>query len=222
MGQEFTAGERHLLKLGTHLVSHSHSNLHTHLVGVYKMLKRWGCPERVALAGLFHSVYSTDEFHGFALPMTERGQIKNVIGEQAERLVYIYSVATNESLRRSVVSGGKPQLVDRLTAAPLEVSEQEFTDLLWLRLANNLEVKAREIRVNGTGVLRRANFWRQVAERLGDKPRESWHEVYGVNVGGASDSALEWRWHASRIKRILIWKIKGLFGTAKRPFKRSA
>lgn len=221
MAQDFTACEGYLLKLGTQLVFHSHANLHTHLVGVHGLLKRWGCPERVALAGLFHSIYSTDEFHDFALPLTERGKIKNLIGEQAERLVYMYSAATRESWRRSALSGGRPQLIDRLTGAPLDVTEQEFTDLLWLWLANNLDIKAREMKVNGTAVLKRANFYRQVAERLGDRARESWQEVYGVNVGGASDFTLEVRWHAARVRRILISRIKRLFGTAK-PFRRSA
>lgn len=160
MSQDFTACEGYLLKLGTQLVFHSHASLHTHLVGVYSLLKRWGCPERVALAGLFHSIYSTDEFHDFALPLT-----------------------------------------------------------LWL--ANNLDIKAREMKVNGTGVLKRANFYRQVAERLGDRARESWQEVYGVHVGGASDFTLEVRWHAARVRRILISRIKRLFGV-KQPFRKSA
>ncbi|MET0647578.1 MAG: DUF6817 domain-containing protein [Pyrinomonadaceae bacterium] len=207
----FNASEKYLLKLGTQLVFHSHANLHTHLVGVHHLLGSWGCPEHVALAGLFHSIYSTDEFRDFALPLTEREQIKGLIGTQGERLVYLYSAATRESWRRSAVSAEKPQLADRLSGGPLEVTEQEFTELLWLWLANNLDIKAREMRANGVGVLKRANFWHQVAERLGGEAVVSWQQVYGRHVGRKSDFMLEVKWHASRAKRKLTSRVKKLF-----------
>jgi hypothetical protein len=208
--QNFTASEKYLLELGTQLVFHSHANLHAHLVGVYHLLRRWGRPEHVALAGLFHSIYSTDEFRDFALPLTERGQIEGLIGVEGERLVYLYSAATRESWRRSAVSVGKPRLVDRATGGPLEVTEQEFTDLLWLWLGNNLDIKEREMRANGVGVLKRANFWRRVAERLGGEAVVSWQQTYGRHVGGSSDFMLEVKWHAARVKRKLTSRVKRL------------
>lgn len=210
MTHNFNACENYLHKLGTQLVFHSHANLHTHLVGVYRLLGCWGCPEHVALAGLFHSIYSTDEFRDFALPLTERGQIKSLIGEQGERLVYMYSAATRESWRSSAVSREKPRLVDRANGGPLDVTEAEFTELLWLWLANNLEIKAREMKANGVGVLKRANFWRQVAERLGGEALVSWQEVYGSHVGRSSDFTLEVKWHVARVKRKLTSRARRL------------
>jgi uncharacterized protein DUF6817 len=211
MTQSFNTCENYLLKLGTQVTVHSIANLHTHLVGVYRLLKGWGCPEHLALAGLFHSIYSTAEFHQITLPLTEREQIKGLIGGEGERLVYLYSAATRESWRRSAVSSGKPQLTDRFTSEPLDVTERELTELLWLWLANNLEIKAREMKAHGTRVLKNANFWRKVAERLDGNALAGWHQIYGINVGRSSDFTLEVKWRLLRAKRILVLRVKRLF-----------
>ena len=44
-------------------------------------------------AGLFHSIYGTEGFQGFTLPFDRRDDIRALIGDRAERLVWVFCVA---------------------------------------------------------------------------------------------------------------------------------
>ena len=43
-----------------------------HLTGVQSVLRQWGAEEAVCDAGLFHSIYGTEGFQGFKLPLANR------------------------------------------------------------------------------------------------------------------------------------------------------
>ena len=60
-----------------------------HGAGVYRDLKSWGCSQELCDAGMFHSIYGTELFQDFTLPLERRGEVRNLIGERAERLVYL-------------------------------------------------------------------------------------------------------------------------------------
>lgn len=74
------------LQLNTGNINHLDRNLFAHLWGTYNVLKNKNKPEHVCLAGLFHSVYETEYFQ-FNSPYT-REKVKELIGEEAENLVY--------------------------------------------------------------------------------------------------------------------------------------
>ena len=44
------------------------------------MLRAWGADEYLCNAGLFHSIYGTEGFQGFKLPLAHRGEIAELIG----------------------------------------------------------------------------------------------------------------------------------------------
>jgi hypothetical protein len=48
------------------------SDFDEHLQGVQSILRYWSSPKYLYNAGLFHSIYGTEGFQGFALPLTER------------------------------------------------------------------------------------------------------------------------------------------------------
>lgn len=75
-----------ILEQHTSKIHHLDRTLYIHLLGTYNLLKRNGKPEYVCLAGLFHSVYETEYFE-FNTPFT-RDEVKKLIGEDAETLVY--------------------------------------------------------------------------------------------------------------------------------------
>jgi hypothetical protein len=50
------------------------------------VLRGWKQDVELADAGLFHSIYGTEGFAGFALPFTERPTIRALVGQRAERL----------------------------------------------------------------------------------------------------------------------------------------
>lgn len=69
-----------------HGVKHGESTLLEHCIDVYNILKEIDLEEYVCNAGLYHSVYSTEYFqHDTTI---SRETIKNIIGDQAEHLVY--------------------------------------------------------------------------------------------------------------------------------------
>jgi hypothetical protein len=169
-----------LISLGADTVPHSGSAFSSHLLGVYELLKSWGCPEHVVLAGLFHSIYGTETFKHFSLPLSRRHEVRRVIGPPAERLVYVFSAATWPSFQISVMTGNEKHLRDRFTNTALAVTRQEFGDLLWVHLANGLE---QEERLTGErlrrGSVDRAHLWHIVAEKLGATALTGWEEIYG-------------------------------------------
>jgi len=63
-----------------------------HLLGVQAVLRGWGQDVPLGDAGLFHSIYGTEGFAGFALPFTERASIRTLVGARAERLAWIFCV----------------------------------------------------------------------------------------------------------------------------------
>ena len=81
--------------LGADDVGHSGRTLFAHLKGTYELLRSWGVAEEVCVAGLFHSVYGTRVFRHRCLEPTarNRGLVAYMIGERAERLVYLFCVA---------------------------------------------------------------------------------------------------------------------------------
>lgn len=163
----------YLVALGTDEVPHSGTRFLSHLLGVYQDLKRWGAPEHLVLAGLFHSIYGTEAFQGYSLPLARRDEIRELIGERAERLAYVNCALTRESLDASLAAGGPPRLWDRFRDAPLEVSDEEFTELITLHLCDRLEQVGR----SQNWTLRR-QAWERMARRLGGIALESWERVY--------------------------------------------
>src|SRR5688572_21929288 len=95
-------------------VGHTGRTYLAHLAAVYRLLAEQGYPEDVCRAGLFHSIYGTEKFQGFTLPLERRPQIRALIGERAERLAYLNCALDRPSLDRAV-EGGALRVTDRLT-----------------------------------------------------------------------------------------------------------
>lgn len=173
MAHDFRKLTDYLVALGTDSVPHSSTPFLAHLIGVYRDLKTWGVPERVVLAGLFHSIYGTETFQRFSLPLEKRAEIRELIGEEAERLAYINCALTRDSIDGSALAGGPPALQDRFTGGELDVTEQEFSDLLTLHLCDRLE------QVERTGDWEwRFPAWQAMAHRLGGVAEKQWERVF--------------------------------------------
>jgi len=67
-------------------------SLLAHLVGSYEIARRWEQASVVAHAALIHSVYGTEVYARPLLPLTRRHELINLVGEQAERLAYLFAV----------------------------------------------------------------------------------------------------------------------------------
>ena len=104
---------------------HSGDSLLAHLFGTHELLRAWGTPADVCLAGLCHSVYSTTDSPYPLFSNAERSSLSNLTGEKAENLARAYAVLNKADLRANVASS-------------CSLSDFE-TELLAIDVANEVE-----------------------------------------------------------------------------------
>jgi aspartate beta-hydroxylase len=76
-------------------VAHRHAgdrSLLDHLVGTYEIVSRWSQPVWLRHAALLHSVYGTDAHQRPLLPASRRTDLRELAGDRAERLAYLFCV----------------------------------------------------------------------------------------------------------------------------------
>ena len=117
-----------LRSLGTDEVDHTGHDFLTHLIAVGELLEAHGVDAEIAAAGLYHSIYGTEKFQEFSLPLSERAQVRSLIGERAERIVWLNCVmdrATFDAAVSAALRGeSKLTISDRDGSAPVAVSEE--------------------------------------------------------------------------------------------------
>tara|TARA_R100000329_G_C7597485_1_gene211889 strand:- start:416 stop:1300 length:885 start_codon:yes stop_codon:yes gene_type:complete len=92
----------YLISKKTQEVPSYDKNLFQHLINVYNKLRKWGCEEDLCYAGLFHSVYGNETWtHKVE---TDRSIIKNLIGPEAESIVYQYNEDRNQNKKTRIIS----------------------------------------------------------------------------------------------------------------------
>jgi hypothetical protein len=105
-----------LFSKNCHNIQHSKSNFFNHLIGTFNILKKWKQSEDLCTAGMFHNIYGNKYFNP-NLNIT-REEIKNLIGDTAENLVYKYVNFDRD-----------------------KISQSEDNELIILNLANSLDQK---------------------------------------------------------------------------------
>jgi hypothetical protein len=132
--------ERYLAFLdAAHDVPHSGRTLLAHLKGTHDLLADWGAPEHVRVAGLFHSIYGTSSFKHQTLSLDRRGELRELIGPEAENLAYLFCAARRPA---AWVANGlleRPMLTDRFTGNVHKLTRQQLGELLWIEAANLTE-----------------------------------------------------------------------------------
>lgn len=116
-----------------------------HLLGVQAVLRTWGADEELCKAALFHSLYGTEGYQGFKLPLSERSRLRALIGPRAERLVWIFCMVERESVDATLFLP-EAQLEYKFTARgelgrfTIQLrGREEWLDFLELTLADWLE-----------------------------------------------------------------------------------
>src|SRR5713226_10048161 len=97
-----------LIAEGIDRVAHSEKTYLAHLIAVYKDMEALGCSEELCRAGMFHSIYGTERFQGFKLPLERRPDVRALIGERAERLAYLHCAMDRASFDRAAETGEAP------------------------------------------------------------------------------------------------------------------
>ena len=127
--------------LHVHDVRHGERSLFAHLSGTHELLRDWGNPEAVCTAGLFHSVYGTVQFWHQSLAIGQRSTLRNLIGAEAEELVYAFCVAGRPKAFLAQADGtSEPVTIrDHHTGGTLALSRAALSRLLEIEAANLIE-----------------------------------------------------------------------------------
>lgn len=168
-----------LVNLGIEQISHTQKNYLAHLISVHKLMQTCGYDEDLCHAGLFHSIYGTEKFQGFKLPLDRRDELTALIGSRAERLAYWNCLMDRGSLDELLEQTAEPFLLrNRETAEIMPLSRREFDDLCCVHLLDWLEQAPR----SRFGWDYRRQAYRRMAERLGGPAVEVYDRVYSAEA----------------------------------------
>lgn len=163
-----------LVGIGIENIPHTEKSYLAHLIAVYRDLKAHGCPEDVCRAGMFHSIYGTEKFQGFKLPLERRAEVRALIGDRAERLAYLNCAMDRASFDRAVDNPVEPyRFIDRISGGEVQLDQHDFDDLCRVHLIDWLEQVPRSREWDY-----RRSAYRRMAGRLGKTAEESFERVY--------------------------------------------
>lgn len=169
-------------RVGANDVKHSNKGYLAHAIGVYNDLKEWGWNEELANIGLFHSIYGTQLFQGFTLPLDRRDEIRGLIGDRAELLSWWNCAIDRPYFDTQVLQKSGPyQLKDRFTGDIVDISDADFEALCFLHLCDWLEQVGR----SGAWDYRRSAYV-ALADRVGGIGKQRYDIVF------AKAPAREW------------------------------
>jgi hypothetical protein len=174
-----------LVALGIEQISHTNKSYLAHLVGLYRLMEARGCSEELCRAGMFHSIYGTQKFQGFKLPLERRDEVRALIGERAERLAYLNCAMYRPSLDKLLTQPEGPYpITDRITNQEVDLSREDFDDLARVHLYDWLEQVPR---AKDWGYRREA--YRNMAVRLGGAALEWYDKVFAEEENMAEAAA---------------------------------
>jgi hypothetical protein len=160
--------------IGAADLQHTHKTYLAHGISVYTDLKKWQCDEELCRVGMFHSIYGTEKFQAFTLPLQRREEIRALIGERAERLSYLNCAVLRTSIDPNLQNADGPFVIeDRIAEESVELSRQDFDDLVRVHLCDWLEQVPRAEEWDY-----RRGAYRKMAEWLGGVVLASFDEVY--------------------------------------------
>lgn len=129
------------LKHHTGEISHGKRTLYQHLKGTYQLMREQGRPDYACMAGLFHSIYGTNIF--LHQTTNDRRAIIAMIGQRAERLVYIFCSIDRPRALIAEAALDPPYSIERRNGSPededFKLEPRDLYDLLSIELANLME-----------------------------------------------------------------------------------
>ena len=130
---------RFLRKASTEQMPHSDVGLFDHLLGTRRLLVEWKARPALCDAGLFHSVYDTEHYELKAIPLSMRAEVRQLIGDEAESLVWLFCMMRRETLFNQLHKDRDFSVQHRLTGEWIPLTEGQFHDLITMSFANCLE-----------------------------------------------------------------------------------
>lgn len=125
MGKTVTSPQIEFIEKHTKDLQHLNKSLFEHLLNTNSLLVRNGYNRDVCAAGLFHSIYGTPSYHAVRDKNISRDEVRELIGEYAEKLVHTYCN----------INGRTEYFLDDST--PLGIQERH--DLILIEIANCID-----------------------------------------------------------------------------------
>lgn len=178
----------YLQEVGATEVKHSDKGYLAHAIGVYNDLKEWGWDEEMSRIGIFHSIYGTELFQGFTLPLERRGEVRNLLGERAEHICWMNCAIARRHFDKEILKTEGPfQIHDRFTDEIVDVTDDDFNALCEMHLIDWLEQVGR----SGAFDYRRTGY-RELAHRIGGTCLEKYEAVFAA--AGEQTWTAEYEW----------------------------
>ncbi|WP_127504391.1 DUF6817 domain-containing protein [Actinoplanes solisilvae] len=130
---------------GAESVPHAGGSLYEHLGRVRERLAGHGLGEDEQLAGLTHAAYGTDGFHVVLLDVTDRAELRALIGVKAEAMVYRYGGCDRDRTWRALPS--TQTIRCRFTGNAESPTPAELRAFADLSIVNELDVFERSAEI---------------------------------------------------------------------------
>lgn len=127
---------------GAETVDHPGGTLYAHLGRVHDRLGALGHDTDVQLAGLAHAAYGTDGFDLVLLSVADRAVLRELVGERAEALVYLYGACDRSRSWQALPQ--TRQVWDRFTGVCRDLAPEQMRPFTDLTIVNELDVVERD------------------------------------------------------------------------------
>ena len=129
-----------LAELGAGDFEHISGTLEHHLHETAKLLKAWGSDAVLQRAGLFHAAYGTAGFTASMVGLKRRSEIADLIGKDAEKIVYLYCACDRDYVWPKITSDDPIDYLDRFTGQARNLTDEESQSFCELTVANELQI----------------------------------------------------------------------------------
>jgi len=178
-----------LYSLGTAEIDHTGHDFLTHLRAVHDLLADHEAGAELAAAGLLHSIYGTEKFQDFCLPLDRRQEVSDLIGERAECIAWLNCImdrSTFDSAVSAALSGESDLAIsDRDGNQPIALTIDQLRDLATVHLFDWLE----QVERSEFGWDYRRDAYREMAQLLGSEVETLYDEVFSREPSDSAQAA---------------------------------
>jgi hypothetical protein len=181
-GTEMNMKFDELQKLGAGEFEHKNGSLFDHLGTTYKLLKKWGATEALCDAGLYHAAYGTEGFEPNVVDLSRRNEIASIIGQSAEKTVYLYCACDREYVFLNLNACEPVKYRDRFTSTEFSLTNEQAMNFCELTVANELELAIANETFKNKHRKRLFDLFTKMAPLLSKEANKSVNEVLGPIV----------------------------------------
>jgi len=129
-----------LTEIGAGDFEHLDGSLIEHSVGTRNLLDQWSASDTLKDAGLYHAAYGTAGFNEKLISVTQRDQIRKIIGDQAEEIVYQYCACDRQSFYAQIGVAEVPEFKNRFTGDRYRLPSDLMMQFCEFTAANETEI----------------------------------------------------------------------------------